>query len=518
MSDLTIQKLEEEKLKKSILATSSEFYRRPDIYSDKQKRGITVLNTTQLVGWTGRDEQDRLQTVTGETPLFYLTLSQREEIFRLSAPIFGVVTSRMNRISSIDFTIEPTKNDEDKIADNLKNLHSLYKEYSKTTDLKFIVVKSQIVNRIKEVLIDILPDLSNFNQSLLRWRKRIMQGNSDLGNEIQAWLQQPSLGTSWTDWIKKVVFDLMIHGCVANYKQMERNKVENFDTLPGGTVYKIRNTSFGGAEAYLQAVFGFEYQLFFSDELSYRQYAPTSSHSYSFIPLEALINKIAEDMLYDRLMADQADGTKPPEKLIIITDNKNPFGDFDNNDVLPSNPDEQKRIESKVNEPRKGSIMTFSGNDAKIIDLSRENTMALQNQRQKDIRETVAMVFNMSNMEINLTGSDDTSGRNTSEAQAEIERGKGIMPILGTIESIINRDILPYRYGFGYQLKYQSMKDDVKERQLDAIKLNDGELTVNELREKYNLPIFDGDEFNKPKGTQVPMGTELSPLFTRPIE
>jgi hypothetical protein len=513
------KKRTKKKVKKQIVAYSNEVYQRPHDPQEK-RRGLQIVHATQLVGLTGRDAQGRLQTVNGETPLFYLTIEQRNDIFRLSSPILGVVTSRMNRISGIDFNVEPTKKDEDKIIEHLKSLRGAYREYSNTTELRYLMIRAQIVKRIKEFLPGILPDLNNFDGALTRWRKRILQTCTDKGDEIKAWLQQPNLGTSWEVYIKKFVYDLMIHGSVSTYKQVEKGVIENFDTLPGGTVYKIRNPYFGGAEAYIQYIAGYEPQVFFADEMSHVQYIPTSSKSYSYIPLECLINQVSESLLFNDLMAKQADGTKPPEKLVIVTDNKNPFGDFDKEDIVPMDTAEQKREETKMNEPRKGAIMTFSGNDAKVIDLSRENTMAIQNQRQKDIREEVAMVFNMSNMEINLTGSDDTSGRSTSEAQSDIEQGKGITPILKMIENLINHHILPFRYGPGYTFKYQTAKNELKERQLDSIKLQNGEITVNENRERHNEPVFEGEEYNKPRGSQLGQvgSDEINPLMVRNVE
>ena len=58
--------------------------------------------------------------------------------------------------------------------------------------------------------------------------------------------------------------------------------------------------------------------------------------------------------------------------------------------------------------------------------LRKVNEIRDQMQRQKD----VAQLFNMSNMEVNFTGGDNTSGRSISESQAEIEEGKWTLPIL----------------------------------------------------------------------------------------
>jgi hypothetical protein len=210
-------------------------------------------------------------------------------------------------------------------------------------------------------------------------------------------------------------------------------------------------------------------------------------------------------------MAAQADGTKPPEKLVIVTNPTNPFANFDKPEMveMPLDANEQQRIEQKINTPKKGSIITFSGNDAKIIDLSRENTMGIQNERQKDIRSEVGLVFNASDIEMNLGGGDNTSGRATAEMQYEIDLGRGVYPIVKLIEAKINRDIMPFRYGSEYTFEFKKMKNEKEEREVDTLRLDNGEITVNELREEKGYTPFDGEQFNRPRNTQLdqPMQT-----------
>ncbi len=487
------------------------------ITEPNKSRGIRVYNVAQLVNQTGRDQYGRLVNWGFQRPFFYLSTFQRIDMVKLSSPVFGVITSRMQRISGMDFDIEPVKNEEDRIASDLKNLNSIYKERAGSLEMNDLVLKSQIINNVREFLPDIMMDLSNFDGALLRWKKKIQSIHKDKGDEIKDWMMEPNQGVSWEEYIKKVVYDLMTHGGVGIYKKSEHDRLENFDTLPGGTVYKMRAPTFSAVNAYVQIVPGIEPQVFFSNELLYMEYLPISSQNHSMIPLEALINKIAESLLFDKKMADQADGTKPPEKLIIITKNLGSFGGFDNPDEIPLDLDEQTRIEEKVNEPQKRGVVTFSGNGVEVVDLTGQNTMALQTTRQKDIREEVALVFNMSNMEVNLTSSDATSGRSTAEEQAEIEQGKGITPILQMIERKHTKEIITARYGSGYMMKFRKMRNPKEEAALDLLKQQTGEETVNELRERKNLPTFDGDEFNKPKGAgaEQELGTEMNPIITR---
>jgi hypothetical protein len=323
---------------------------------------------------------------------------------------------------------------------------------------------------------------------------------------------------TWSNFAKKWTHSFLIHGATAIYKQLVNGKLTNFDTLPGGTVYKIKSPYFSGVSGYVQAVPGYiEPKIYFSDEISYSEYLPISTRNHGMIPLEALIKKVAEGLLFDDKMARESDGTIPPQKLIIITSN-NPFGSMDETEKhdIPLDPVEQKRIEEKIKEPIKNGIVTFFGNNIEVVDLSRADTMGVQMQRQKDIREEVAYVFNATNMEVNLTGSDDTSGRSTSEAQSEIEQGKGIAPIAVELASEVKTGILPLRYGYGLEFEFELGKNEKEEKELDVLMLQTGEMTKNEIREKYGKPTF-GEEYDKPDGAPEAGQSEMNPIFTRSL-
>lgn len=486
----------------------------------RNKRGHTVYSPSQLMNITGRDKEGRLVKWGVEYPYFYLTIRQRIDMFRLSSPVFGVVTSRMNKISGLSYNVITEKDKEDEIAYSLKDYKSVYDEYQNSLDITHLTVKAKMVLFIREYLPDVLEDLSNFNGALIRWKRRLYNGSKASCREASEWLSEPNQNLKWEDFVKKFIFDLLIHGASAVYKDVEDGKITNFDLLPGGTVYRIKAPYFSGVAGYVQMVPGYmEPGIYFSDEMSYFEYAPNSSRNYGMIPLEALINKVSESLLFDDLMANQADGTKFPEKVIVVTD-PSPFGSMDSGVIgdLPIDAGEQERLGEKVNTPVKGSIMTFSGNDAKVLDLSKENTMATQMARQKDIREEVALVFNATNMEMNLTGSEGTSGRSTSEAQSEIEQGRGTAPQAKALENFITRDILPYRFGPGLIFELEKSKNEMEEKQLDLLMLQTGEMTQNEIREKYGKGGF-GEDYDKPiEGGGGETGdSEMNPMFTQGV-
>lgn len=482
---------------------------------DQNGRGLQIYTATQLRAITGRTETGERITGTYDQSVFYLTLEERLNIFRLCSPVFSVVTSRMNTVSGMEFDVISDKKNEDRIHEQLKNYYDFVNETKSINDPKYIIARAKIIQQIKETLPDCLPDLSNFSKALLRWKRRIQGQKTDKGDEIKEWILQPNLNDRYEEYIKKTIFDLMVHGSLSVYKEKMGGIIENFYLLPGGTVIPLRNKYIGGPTAYVQITSTADEPLiYFQDELSYANYCPTSARAYGYIPLEALINKITETLFFDRLMAEQADGTRPPEKVIIIANNS-PFGDMNKEINVPVNEDEQKRIEDKVNEPIKNRVMTFTGNVVQVVDLSRENTMPIQMQREKDIREEVGMVFQATALEMNLAGSENLSGRSTADAQREVYNSRAVKPMIKIIKMIFDRDIIPFRYGPGWKVDYDKGKTEVETLDILQRKVNLDLYSTNELRvDELNEDPFPDEQYDRPTGgnSQSPDGSQQNPF------
>lgn len=82
-------------------------------YNQFKKRGLEIYNLSQIISATGRDQTGKMSSWGVEQPFFFLAPMQRNDIFKLSTPVFGVVTSRMQRIASLDFEVVPLKHRED---------------------------------------------------------------------------------------------------------------------------------------------------------------------------------------------------------------------------------------------------------------------------------------------------------------------------------------------------------------------------------------------------------------------
>ena len=478
------------------------------VVSSKDGRGYQVYTMSQLMGITGNAQDGSRITGYYEQPIFYLSLEERISIFRLCSPVFSVITSRMNRISGMDWNIVSDKQQEDKIYERLRDIKQVCDEYKETVELPYQIARQRLIQEIRTTLPDVLPDLSNFQSALIRWKRRIQTQSTDSADWVKEWVMQPNITDKFVDFTKKQIMDLMVHGAMSVYKEVSNGKIENIYTLPGGTVLPLKNVFAGGVQGYVQIMLGYEPQIFYGNELAYASYIPTTARSHGFIPLEALINKISESLLFDKLMADQADGTKMPEKMVIIS-NASPFGSMDKEFNIPIDGAEQHRVEKKLNTPQKGAIMTFTGNNATVVDLSRENTMSIQMQRQKDIREEVGMVFQATPMEMSLAGGDNTSGRSTSEAQSEIYHSAGVLPIVKILESFWNYDILPFRFGTGYKLEFSVEKSEREEMEALKAKMDTGVYSINEVRtDDLNLDPFPDAKFDVPQAPSNAGGEE----------
>lgn len=512
MEERTINQVEKAWLAETIDHAGISGYRAP---ASKYDRGLDIYNLTEIQGVTGRAQSGREIHGTIQRPVYALSVIDRIEMFKRSTMLQGVVTSRSKRMSALKWKIVRKTVDHKRLLAEMKEMKELYDEYDDYS-LKSMTVRAQAAQYLAKHLPDLKPDLSNYDAALRRYKKRYERKNEDVATEIENWLKRPSKGVSFADFREQYTIDLMVHGGASIYKEYRENMIANFYMLPGGSIYPYRGTHVGGPEIYFQIIPTFEPRAYFSNELSYIRYLPTSWQTNGEVPLEALINKVAESILFDKRSADQADGTKPPEKAIAFGKEPAPLGGLtDNLFDLPMDKNEQKRIETKLNEARKEAIVTISGyGHPAVIDLSKADTFAFQQARQDKLLRDVALIFNMTNMEVNLAGGEFANGRETSEVQKEIEQEKGIGPILKKFQDFINDDILPYRYGYDYEFQFDVGMSDKEQVELEQRKIQTGTYSVNQIREERGDDVYPEEQYNRPQGATVtaPDGSQANPF------
>jgi hypothetical protein len=485
------------------------------------RRGLNVFTLSELRGVSGRTKRGEFITGTIQDPLFTLTPDERIQIMKSCAYVQAVVSSRMNRIASLEWDIVSKEKLEDKKYYRMKHLKEMFDEHDNLADLNDLTLRYRAKLMLQQELPGLKDDLSNFDSSVRRWKKNIKLGNQDSIQEIKDWIAQPNLEDEFDDFVKKYVESLMVHGATGIYKEIVNDRLENLYILPGGTVYPLRSLNVGSYVAYAQIVSGYMPAIYFQDEMGFVNYLPSAARSYGYVPLDALVNKVAEELLFEQAAAERADGTKEPEKLLVMGKQLSPFGTDLTGDLdLPLPKEEQARIQEIVNTAIKGAIRVISGyGTPQIVDISKADTFQAQSDRQDKLLRDIALIYGMTNMEINLTGSEFTSGRETSESQAEIEEGKGTRPVIKKFESFINKNALPYRFGTKFEFQYKKGMTDYEQAELDAMLTQTGTWTKNEIREaRGNDAIMEeGNDSLQQQQPQAPDGSQLNPINMKAI-
>ena len=450
-------------------------------------RGLNVYQLTELIGVDAQAQDGSRHRVTYEQPIFYLTIDERVHIVKQCAPVQGIVSSRMARIAGLDWKVVSDAKNEDKQAQFLKYIHGIYEDWRGVDSIHARILLGILHKKMRETLFDLLPDASNFDRALLRWSRMIKHQGESRAGEIEDWLSNPNPEDDFEELTKKLVFDMMVHGSMSVYKKSHDDVFDAFYALPGGSVIPVKRPVIDGLAAYVQIVDGFDPLIYYGNELYYSEYMPTTYQAYGMVPLESLVNKVAEYLLFDQLAAQRSDQTKPPEKLVVLGDNM-PFGALNAqfSMALPLNEAEQKRVEQIINEERKDAVRVLSGvGQPVVVDVSRADTFQAQSERQRQLKEDIALVFNATNLEVNLTGSESVSGRATSETQERIDKSKGVGPLVKILNNFYNdkyAGIIPQRFGGGYTFEYDVEIDERAEIEKLQKKAATGTWTINELR------------------------------------
>jgi len=493
----------------------------------KGRRGANIFTLSDLLSVSGEAKSGQIVSGQIQQNIFTLSLDERVQVYRKCGPVFGLITGRANRISGLKWRVKNVNRDEDRVEAYLKMASDMFKEWSDVTNVKHAIIRLRCRAYIRRVLPDVLDDLSNFSQALLRWKRRLKMHHEDRSTEIEDWIGEPNAQRTFKEFTVESIADMCVHGAAAWYKERDpqTNAINNIYNLPGGTVLPFRSMYVGGGMAWAQILNGIPPKIYFRDEIAYITYAPNSALSYGAVPLEALVNRIAEMLLFEEQAAMKADGTSAPEKMVVFNDIM-PYGDEETAKEMPVpiTQQEQARIETLMNEPRRNAIRVLTGYGGgsgapAVVDLSRESTFAAQSDREDKIIRVVAIVYNASNIELNLTGSEDTSGRNTSESQQDSDQAKGWLPLAVAYEDKWNKEILPERWGTEHELDLDKGLSDKESVELEQAKIASGAYSPNEIRSERGDDPWPEPEYDRPPGgagkQEPPDGSQARPLMTR---
>jgi hypothetical protein len=482
------------------------------------RRGYAVLDDRIILPQAAVNKYGETETVNYALSNIALDIYERIDIFRSCSPIFSIVTGRMNYISGMDWRITQKKKFEDEIAYKIKFAKQIFDEFNGSEDPRHIGTTAKAKQFINQYLFDLLPDMSNFDKSLFRWSTKIRKDISFKAEEIEDWLHKPSKNMTIENFLKILVFNTHIHGIAGVYKKKSSfsNRINELYTLPGGSVYPRAKVFVDDPDGLIQVIDNYKAQLFDNDEATAISFAQFDTNDFC-MPLDAIINNVSEILLFERRAADMSNGEKYPEKMVVFGQTV-PFGDLGGNGEsfsMPLPKNEQEKIQQTVNETRKDAILIVSGvGTPAVVDISRANTFTAQSERIRMIREQIGNVFGASNAEMNLTGTDNTNGRESSQTQERKDREKGIYPHLKSIENMFNYDIIPKRYSSDWIFSFEMTLSEKEQIEMWKNKLDSGLFSVNEIRTMdIGVDAFNDKQFDLPKGATPPQpeGSSMPP-------
>ncbi len=481
----------------------SPFYLPHDYYRrdpEKKPRGIDRPINWGYIGMTGRDFQGNVVSEDLAYPRFLLLPEQRLEIYKKQSAVFSVISNRAGKIGGLEFKVVTKRADEDRQIQYMrmaKQIRDEYLAYDGDDFLTYRMSAKALEMELHKQLPTLLPDLSNFDRALIRWRTMSSIRSSVSTSEIEDRLAKPNKKEGWEDFIKKYVVDFLLHGSAALFKKFESHLVESLHILPGGTVYPVSHPTVNNDDTYIQFVVGIEPQVMTGYELCVDNYLPNSMTQFGMVPLDALVVEVSTLMLSAGYQAGRADGSTLPSKVVLFGSGPgiDEIGEARVDNVM--DPQRKKRFESQIQQMIKGGILAITGvGTPHVLDLSQDSMSDFVIEYSKELKKMIGLAFGASAMEMNETGSDSTSGRSTSESEERIDMSRAIYPMVKSIESTMTRGVLPQMGGENCLFQLQTGSTEREEMQRLKEMFESGLHTPNEIRQnEMNLePREGGDE------------------------
>lgn len=473
------------------------------------------------------------------------------EIFKSNYMIQSAISRHAQIISSLNFSVVPSKTIEDEIVWKIKRAKSMINligdidisvDFKQNFRQKLKEIKEYQLNKtiIKKYLSRyyIKDDLSNFDACLRQYTKDIKRLVNESASQVEDWIYKPNDKMQFQDFLIQYVVDLLLHGRVAihlptvytdnqNITKLDLD-LEPFDgyaLMPGGSVYGIAHKYIGedvmlgsDSPAYVQLMYSImgygmqEPKVFSSKEISTAQYLPNSAFLEGFKPIDSILLAITETNNFSSMMAEYANADKPPEYLIFVVDDTSMFGQGSSiADVDKVDLEEIERLESSVNKSRKDEsvrIMKQVGKDVKLLNISKENIIPMLIQREERLEKIVNRIFNGTSNELSEQDSSAVINNSTGEVQNNIYYNSVVKPIIETLENQFNYEILNRRFGYAsnvneseiyWNIVFQNNENDMEKYNKAKLAKDLGLYTNNEIR----TLILSEDPTNNPEDDKV---------------
>jgi len=233
---------------------------------------------------------------------------------------------------------------------------------------------------------------------------------------------------------------------------------------------------------------------FAKDEICYFSMRPQSKSPYGISSLEIIKNVV------DYLSAAVTSQRRAYENGMFLS------AQIDHPDIV--DPDEllkraQMYKEQLKGEDNYGKVLVTSGG-VKIIPLNMSPKDMEWLQGSQFMQKLVFSIFKLNANELGFT--DSSVNRATAEVQSEIYKSKGVRVVLDLIEDIINREIVWKHFSTDVKFSFDKsldLQDEKIRTDIDHVKLSDGIITVNEIRNREGKNPFEDEEFDKPFAVQA---------------
>ena len=308
---------------------------------------------------------------------------------------------------------------------------------------------------------------------------------------------------SWENTLRRMLPDMLLYDCgviikvFAKKDYSEEGILKNKNAKPielmsrDGRSFLKDQTLYGTIVQYFQYTWmGIQGKpiAFDVNEIVYLQMRPRSRSPYGTSSLEII--KSIVDYLTSSINANR----KYWENSMFVG------GQIDHPDIIDV--DELKKRAQIYKEQLKGSekygswLVTAGGVSVKPLQFTNQQMSWLQSS--EFFMKLVFAIFKVPPSEL---GFSEGSNRATGIQQSQIYKSKGIQNVLRLLENYINREVIWRHFDENVKFAFDrslDLQDLTIKTNVDHVQIDDGIVTINEIRKRDGLDLFEDDFFDAP--------------------
>jgi len=327
-------------------------------------------------------------------------------------------------------------------------------------------------------------------------------------DEVREFFQAKTWSESWQETLRRMLPDLLLYDAGTIVKVFPRSAYDKNGELKNPKAKPVELMARDGRSFLLDTdLFGkvtrvFQYSWvapqakpisFSKDEIIYMQMRPQSRSPYGIASLE-----IVKDVM-DYLTAAISAQRKYYENNFPIS------GIIDHPDIV--DPDELLKRAQMYKENLKGEmntgkwLITAGGVKVTPLQISAQNMQWLQSS--EFFGKLIFALFKVAPSELGFT---DRLNRATAITQSQIYKQSGVRVVLSLLEEYINREIIWKHFATDVKFSFDDsldLQDEKIRADIDHIRITDGVVTINEIRNREGKNEFEDEEFDKPFAAQA---------------